>query len=289
VRSQEALTQQDLVVVGEFFAAQAMGILMMMKRSYMDLILRLRRIEAASANVRMRLLGRVQVGDHFYDMFAVDVRNENAPGPVNVCISAGMHGDEPASVEAMVRFLEQSCNDEELLKTFSFVVFPCDNPSGYELETRENALGIDLNRQFHTSHPAPEVQILAQAVEGVRFDHVYELHEDVDSYGFYLYELAADNSLRIGHEIVQTISASGYPVNLSDCIEGREARCGVIGPNVGRMRRRRLPKAVYMFRLGAPHVLTLETPGYTLPLEDRVEIHLIGLNVALKRAREVTV
>jgi len=257
----------------------------MMKQSYTELISRLRGIERSSSNVEMSGLGSFQIAEREYELYRIGLQAKK-PGPVRVCISAGMHGDEPASTEAMAQFLAKNANNESLLGKFSFAIFPCDNPSGYELGTRENADGIDLNRQFHTSHPPPEVRILSDAVDGARFDHVYELHEDVDSYGFYLYELAADSSRRVGPEVVRAVSAAGYRVNLSECIEGREARCGVISPSISRMRRRRLPKAVHLYRLGAPHVITLETPGRSLPLEDRVTIQLMGLAVALERAAD---
>ncbi|MDO8683056.1 MAG: M14 family metallocarboxypeptidase [Armatimonadota bacterium] len=247
----------------------------------------MRKIEANSPRVRMRELGGFRIQDREYEMYAIDFRAKE-PGTVKICISAGMHGDELASVEAMAQFLEKNANNEALLKTFSFTIFPCDNPSGYELETRENADGIDLNREFRKSNPASEVKILADAAEQMTFDHVYELHEDVDSYGFYLYEIAADKSMRAGPDVVRAVSAAGYPVNLSECIEGMEAHCGVIAPGVSRIRRRHLPKAVFIYRLGAPHVMTFETPGRALPLEDRVRMQLICLAVALEKAGGVS-
>ncbi|MDO8586661.1 MAG: M14 family metallocarboxypeptidase [Armatimonadota bacterium] len=255
-----------------------------MDRSYTELIARLKQVETSSRNVRMRELGDFRIAEREYTLYRIDLKG-GEPGPVRVCISAGMHGDEPAGIEAAARFLEKSANNESLLTIFSFVIFPCDNPSGYELDTRYNALGVDLNREFNTRRPADEVAILQNAVEGEQFDHVYELHEDVDSYGLYLYELAVDSSLRVGPEIIRAVSAAGYPINLDECIEGREARCGVIAPGISRFRKTRLPKALYMARLGARHVMTLETPGRALPVEDRVTIQLMALAIALERAR----
>jgi murein peptide amidase A len=256
-----------------------------MKRSYTELVARLREAERSSPNVEMRELGGFEASGREYALYRIDLRGKK-PGPIQVCVSAGIHGDEPASVEAAAEFLEKNANNESLLKAFSFVIFPCDNPAGYELGARENASGVDLNREFNTTNPASEVKILTAAAEGLRFDHVYELHEDVDSYGFYLYELAANRPLRVGAEIVRAVSAAGFPVNLAKCIEGLDAQCGVIAPGVSRMRKRRLPKAVYMYRFGSPHVMTMETPGRALPIEDRVRIQLMGLAIALEKARE---
>jgi len=256
---------------------------MQMKRSYTELIQRLRSVERSSPLVEIRGIGSFEIGGLEYELYRVDLKARE-PGPIRVCISAGMHGDEPASVEAMAQFLEKNARNESLLRTFSFVIFPCDNPSGYELDTRENASGVDLNREFNTPHPAREVEILMAAVDGLKFDHVYELHEDVDSYGFYLYELAMEPSLSVGADIVRAVSMARYPINIEECIEGLGAHCGVIAPGIRRMRKRKLPKAVYMSRLGAPHIITMETPGRALPIEDRVEMQLMGLAVALEKA-----
>ena len=41
-----------------------------------------------------------------------------------------------------------------------------------------------------------------------------------------------------------------------------------------------------MYRSGARHVMTTETPGRALPIEDRVRILLMALAIALEKARE---
>lgn len=61
-----------------------------------------------------------------------------------VLITGGVHGDEPAGVEAVLQFLEQSVAD--YVRHFHFVVIPCVNPSGYEANTRDNGSGEDINR-----------------------------------------------------------------------------------------------------------------------------------------------
>ena len=49
--------------------------------------------------------------------------------PRRVLITGGMHGDEPAGVEAVLQFLAR--DNTALLKKFSFVIIPCINPYGY--------------------------------------------------------------------------------------------------------------------------------------------------------------
>ena len=106
------------------------GISSLMKRSYTELISRLRVVEASSPHVRMEELGEFALGDKSYSLYRIALAAD-PPGPIKVCISTGIHGDEPAGPEAVTQFLERNADNEALLKTFSFTIFPCDNPSGY--------------------------------------------------------------------------------------------------------------------------------------------------------------
>ena len=61
-------------------------------------------------------------------------------------VIGGTHGDEPATVVLMERFLRSTAWSE--LVAAPTVVIPLANPDGYELGTRYNARGVDLNRNF---------------------------------------------------------------------------------------------------------------------------------------------
>lgn len=71
---------------------------------------------------------------------------ERAPEKLSVIISAGIHGDEPAGVEAALQFAELTADNPLLLEHFSFDIFPCDNPYGWERNTRENSQGLLRSR-----------------------------------------------------------------------------------------------------------------------------------------------
>jgi predicted deacylase len=219
-------------------------------------------------------------------MFVVHA-GQPGPGKANVMIAAGIHGDEPAGVEAALRFLETDARDHALLSRFSFVVFPCNNPTGWERNTRENRRGIDLNRQFLARHPEPEVALIMRALEGRCFDLVFEMHEDVDSPGLYLYEIAENSDDHVGEAIVAAARASGCPINMSPVIEGLPADAGIIRRrmNLKRFRKTRLPQAIYAFRTCGGHVITLEPPASVLPMETRVQIELASLSIALSRTK----
>ena len=66
---------------------------------------------------------------------------ENAP---RVFISAGIHGDEPATTAAIARLIQ----NDLLQRNCSFAAFPCLNPKGMRVSSRETPEGKDLNRDF---------------------------------------------------------------------------------------------------------------------------------------------
>lgn len=255
----------------------------MKKRSYTELVERLLAL-ARFPTMKIIELGAFEIRGVTYPIFLVEMRKP-AQDCMRVSISAGIHGDEPAGVEAAIRFMEQHAEDENLLTKASFSIFPCDNPSGWELGTRENADGIDLNRQFAAHNPPDEVKLIMRGLADKCFDLVFEMHEDIDAPGFYLYELADEPTQRVGEIIVQTLSSSGVPINLRREIEGAPAECGIIHPkSIRRFRKTHLPKAVYTYRMCGGHVITLEPPVALLPFEERVRIELSGLCIALDAA-----
>lgn len=66
-----------------------------------------------------------------------------------VLLFAGIHGDEPAGVYAAAKLIELLDRDRSLLpKGIRLLIVPLANPDGYEVKTRQNSKGIDLNRNF---------------------------------------------------------------------------------------------------------------------------------------------
>ncbi len=242
-------------------------------------------MEAAtqSPTVRIQPLGVLESRHRSYEMVVAEL---GMPGPdkARVMIAAGIHGDEPAGVEAAVRFIEQNAANTDLLSRLHFLIFPCNNPSGYELCTRENDDAIDLNRQFATRHPPTEITLIIKGLQDRCFDLVFEMHEDVDSPGFYLYEIADGAHQHVGEIIVEEVASAGYPVNLNECIEGMPAHGGIIrrSINLKRFRKTRLPQAIYAHRTCGGHVITLEPPASMLAFEDRVRIELTALSIAIR-------
>ena len=76
------------------------------------------RLEALSAaHLRVETAGVVEG----YPVYHVALQSETGASG-NLLLTAGVHGDEPAGVEAALRFLERDHVD--LLERFSFMVVP---------------------------------------------------------------------------------------------------------------------------------------------------------------------
>jgi hypothetical protein len=75
--------------------------------------------------------------------------------PPAVFTNGTHHGDEPASTESVLAIpdylLRKSTTDtgvRGLLSAYAFYVLPLVNPDGFALHTRENADGVDINRDY---------------------------------------------------------------------------------------------------------------------------------------------
>ena len=256
------------------------------QRDYGAVVSELEALSREIPGLSLERLGVLRAASLRYDFYFLTL----GIGGKEVCLSGGIHGDEPAGVEAILEFLRRARINQSLLSHFRFTVFPCNNPYGYEHDVRRNASGLDLNRQYAKARPPAEVRMIKSVLDGRRFELSMEFHEDVDSDGYYLYEICADAERLVGEEIVQRISRR-WPINLHAEIEGAPSRRGVISPDIaGEFFRRRVsrgrqwPQALWLNQNGVRHCITSETPvGH--PAKERVEIHLTALQVALEHLK----
>ncbi len=76
-------------------------------------------------------------------------------GPAPVLVLGGFHGNEQASVHVAEELVAMLNDTPSLLAGRCVVVVPNVNPDGYVRDTRKNARGVDLNRNFPTEDWAP--------------------------------------------------------------------------------------------------------------------------------------
>jgi hypothetical protein len=200
-----------------------------------------------------------------------------------VSIAAGVHGDEPAGVWALLDLVETNALDSR----FAYRIWPCTNPSGFAAATRASADGVDVNRTFDGRGRSPEARAML-SVGGPLSELSLDLHEDCDAEGFYCYEYGGG---AIGRRVIEELVLRGFPIDPLD------VTFGLAGPlddahclrEPGRVVADALREATLlgglsyslaMARAGAGHALTFETP-LRAPWESRVAMHVAAVRTAV--------
>ena len=232
-------------------------------RNYTEVTERLNHLD-----VPIELLGTA----HTYPIYQIHLASSVVP-PKHILITGGMHGDEPAGVEAVLQFLAR--DNTALLKNFSFLVLPCLNPYGYVHNTRETLGDIDLNRAFETEDIA-EVAIIKKALGQTQFSLAIDFHEDYDATGFYLYEGKRDKQyigpkLAAAAKAIGTIDPDDPGEDAPDLAEGVYKVATAWGTQ---------GLTPYLLHFHSEHVIISETPT-VWQLEKRVALHLTILDAAL--------
>lgn len=192
-----------------------------------------------------------------------------------IYISAGIHGDEPAGPSAVLRLLQEN-NWPENAEIF---LLPCLNPIGFTLNRRENAEGIDLNRDYRNSKSAEIRAHFAWLERQPKFDLYLCLHEDWESHGFYLYEQNPDNQPSLAEKIIEAVR-NVCPIDRSEIIEDRPAQNGIIRPILNPQERPDWPEALYLISYKSRQGYTLEAPS-DFPLATRVDALVAAVNAAI--------
>jgi predicted deacylase len=105
--------------------------------------------------------------------------------PTRIGIFAGIHGDEPESVYAAIRFLSFLEQYPDLATGYCLSIYPVCNPTGFEDNTRHSRRGKDINREFWRNTSEPEARLLQTELKAHSFHGIISLHIDDTSDGFY--------------------------------------------------------------------------------------------------------
>ncbi len=237
--------------------------------NYADLVARI----ASTAISPSVALTRIPVTQLGLNLLQLDITSAQ-PSIARIGLFAGTHGDEPAGVAALLEFMEQRLWNS--YPRLAFSVFPCLNPTGFELGTRENATGIDMNRQF-SRDDVPEVRAVRAAIKDVMFDVTIDAHEDPEELGYYMYAHFENQSWMAS--IVDAVSAVG-PINVKPIVDDRSVANGVITFANDKnedaelrefMQRDEWPLPLFLYSVGSRFGMTTETPGQ-INLDIRVEM-----------------
>lgn len=193
-----------------------------------------------------------------------------------IYISAGIHGDEPAGPLAARRLLQENKWPENA----QLWLCPCLNPAGFQLNSRENARGIDLNREYLETKANEILAHIAWLDRQPKFDLCLCLHEDWESGGFYIYEQNPDGKPSLAEKMIAAV-AEVCPIDRSEIIEGRPAQNGIIRPNLDPHTRPQWPEAFYLITHKTRLSYTLEAPS-DFALSTRVNALVAAVQAALE-------
>jgi hypothetical protein len=95
-----------------------------------------------------------------------------------VLITGSIHGDEPVGREAALQLIRDLTvgAHQEVLRAVNVIVVPQMNPDGAEANTRENAAGYDLNRDWVTAETPEVAAVLERLVTRFWPDVFLDVH-----------------------------------------------------------------------------------------------------------------
>lgn len=153
-----------------------------------------------------------------YESSVGNVKNSFGFRPIRILITSGVHGDEKGAPYSLLKLLEimlDQTNNSLLREAFHNInidFIPCVNPWGYDNWVRENARGVNLNRNFSyrwdkyngsTKGTAPLSEIesnsVAQLIYTNQYDYIIDWHEASLSNGTYV---ATENKELAKHHVL---------------------------------------------------------------------------------------
>lgn len=229
---------------------------------------------AAGHGLERQLIGRA--GDD--DLYFWTRPARRGPG-ATVFLSSGIHGDEPCGPLAILEYLKSAPLPDHL----EWVVAPMLNPSGLRAGTRENADGVDLNRDFFWEE-TEEVAAVTDWWSQRRARSLVHLslHEDWEADGFYLYEINSGDRAPLGARVIDRLSGL-FPVQVNGPVDDHELTApGLIvhAPEPDDLYG--WPEAIWLAKHHPVLSLTFEAPGSYGPRLRRTGL-MAALAAAVKR------
>ncbi len=198
------------------------------RRNLAELLAPLEKIAADSPNLVTNHDARFETDGETYELPRyLFVGPRGGDTPIRVGIFAGIHGDEPEGVHAVIQFIKLLEARPELATGYYISFYPVCNPTGFEDSTRHSRAGKDLNREFWRNSTEPEVRLLQAELVSRSFQGIISLHTDDTSAGFYGFAHGATLTKNLIEPALAAaeniLPRDGRPV-----IDGFNARNGII-------------------------------------------------------------
>jgi len=198
------------------------------RRSIANLLAPLEKIAVDSPNLVANHDARFDLNGDVYEIPRyLFVGPKGGDTPIRVGIFAGIHGDEPEGVHAIVQFIRLLETRPELATGYYLSFYPLCNPTGFEDNTRHSRSGKDLNREFWKDSDEPEIRLLQAELVSRSFQGLISLHTDDTSTGFYGFARGATLTKHLIEPALQAAEKL-LPRDARSVIDGFKARNGVI-------------------------------------------------------------
>jgi Succinylglutamate desuccinylase / Aspartoacylase family len=187
-----------------------------------------------------------------------------------MCLLAGVHGNEPAGVEALLQLAQDLKKNRQKFADLRLVIVPLANPWGWQRNLRHNGDNRDLARQF-VAGQAQEARLIKVLFQAEHCDLFLDLHEDRLHSGFYLlaYGPAETQPLQA---VLQKIEAAAGVQRSS---VGDHGLIAIDTDDLGSQRR--TTASLWARMQGIPNAFIVETQD-DLPLAQRILIHNLAID-----------
>ncbi len=236
---------------------------------------------SASRFLSMEVIGNVKYENFSAPIWVLAYKSDSNTSH-QILLGAGIHGNEPAGVECVVKFVGTLARNPQSFTGLTFHIIPVVNPWGWSHNIRFNKDGIDINRDFAV-FKSQEARIIRELVHGKKYDLMIDLHEDPSAEGFYLYQYGRRDDT-VCRQIIAAVRKMGYPVEQNVNMIILKTKDGLIdAPMWGLwyMKFSRQLSITNYFRLNhSKNVFTMETP-IKLPMKDRLTMQTTAINIFL--------
>jgi hypothetical protein len=237
--------------------------------------------DALDASIsRSEQLSTTDIGKVAYGPFVAPIRliayrpAQRAQNKPRILIDAGVHGNEPAGVDYVVRLIAGLAAGKTPFQACEVDIIPVVNPWGWSHHRRFNKEGIDINRDF-SSRRSQEANIIIAFLKDKKYDLVLDLHEDPNAKGIYYYQYARKDKVML-NKLVARMGEAGYPIETNVNMILLKTKNGIIDAPLWGLWYVKLTGQLSLSNYSrlnvSDDVFTLETPTH-LPLDKRVAAH----------------
>jgi len=238
-------------------------------------------IVRSSSRLTMQTIGQVEYGSFTAPVQVISFAPKGK-ADYRILIDGGVHGNEPAGVEAVMDLVQRVAKQPGKYKNVSFDFIVCVNPWGWAHDIRFNKEGRDVNRDF-ASFKSQEAGIIRDFVKGKTYDLIIDHHEDPSGKGFYMYQYAKPDQI-LSRAVIDSVRKAGYPIEQDINMILLKTDDGLIdAPKWGLwyMKLSRQLSMTNYFRLNiSDNVYTVETPTMLAP-KDRLDMHRIAQHMII--------